>query len=135
MRRCLSLIRLVLFVLSCMALLHAGPITHAADQGMEKLVTPFLKTNCLRCHGDQKKEGSLHLGKLGNPRDKADLERWQTVVERMSQNEMPPEEEPQPKADDKAAVLKWLQQQLQNAGRYFFSTECKQWKLISAAIP
>jgi mono/diheme cytochrome c family protein len=117
MRRCLSSIRLVLLVLTGLVLLHVGAVARCADQGMEKLVTPFLKTNCLRCHGDQKKEGSLHLGKLGNPRDKADLERWQTVVERMSQNEMPPEEEPQPKPDDKAAVLKWLQQQLQNAGR------------------
>jgi len=71
--------------------------------------TPFFKANCIQCHGPEKQKGKLRLDNLKwAPEDPNNLELWQEIVDRVDIGEMPPEEEPQPKAADKEAFLKGL---------------------------
>lgn len=39
----------------------------------------------------------------------ADLEQWETILEVLESGEMPPEDEPQPTAEARAAVVKWIE--------------------------
>lgn len=78
----------------------------AADASPDETVTTFFKTYCLHCHNAQKQEGQFRLDSL--PRefvDQATAERWGEVVFRMNSGEMPPKDQPQPKADELGRVV------------------------------
>ena len=73
----------------------------------------FFEEHCLRCHDAQKTKGGLRLDQLG--RDLSELqtaERWDEILTRMSAGEMPPEEEKQPSAAARAAVVEWINTRL-----------------------
>jgi hypothetical protein len=81
----------------------------AADVPPDEVVTTFFKTYCLRCHAAQKQEGQFRLDTL--PRefvDQATAQRWGEVVFRMNSGEMPPKDEPQPKAEELGRVVDWI---------------------------
>ncbi len=83
--------------------------------GFDKVAQPFLSEHCVRCHGEKKQKGNLRLDAL--PRDFAaplSASHWADVMERISSGEMPPEEEPKPKAEDAARVVEWIAQQLKD---------------------
>ena len=97
MKRTLMTTMLVLFAGTCLA----------ADT--PPAVTTFFETYCLRCHAAQKQEGQFRLDSL--PRDfvdQATAERWGEVVFRMNSGEMPPKDEPQPKAEELGRVVDWI---------------------------
>ena len=80
--------------------------------GFDKVAQPFLSEHCVRCHGEKKQKGHFRLDTL--PRDFAaplSAAHWADVMERISAGEMPPEEEPKPKADEAARVVEWIAQQ------------------------
>src|SRR5689334_13880 len=88
------------------ALVGVSPAAEPA--GFDEQVQPFLKTYCIRCHNEQKQEGKFRLDTL--PRDFIDrdqAQRWGEVVFRMNAGEMPPKEEPQPKADELGKTVDW----------------------------
>lgn len=100
-----SILLCVLFLLLCGArdLLAAGPDPTPA----------FFEEHCLRCHDAQKTKGGLRLDQLG--RDLSELqtaERWDEIISRISAGEMPPEEEKQPSAAARAAVVEWINARL-----------------------
>ena len=83
--------------------------------GFDKVAQPFLSEHCVRCHGEKKQKGNLQLDTL--PRDFAaplSASHWADVMERISSGEMPPEDEPKPKAEDAARVAEWIAQQLKD---------------------
>ena len=70
-----------------------------ADPGFESAVLPYLNEHCTRCHGEKKHKGELRLDTLSRDFAAAGgAARWGDVIDRISSGEMPPEEEPQPKA-------------------------------------
>lgn len=80
----------------------------AADD-FDKAVAPFLKHHCNRCHDAQKQKGDFRLDTLS--RDVAggpSGAKWEEVMERLSSGQMPPADEPQPKAEESARVVEWL---------------------------
>jgi mono/diheme cytochrome c family protein len=81
--------------------------------GFDAVAQPFLAEHCFRCHGEKKQKGDLRLDTLS--RDFANplsASHWGDVLERISAAEMPPEDEPQPKAADAARMAEWIAQQL-----------------------
>ena len=80
------------------------------DRRFEEVVAPFLKDNCLACHGPKKQEGKLDLGGYSS----ADavvkgLRTWDLVLERLEAEEMPPEKAPrQPTAAERRTVIEWI---------------------------
>ena len=98
-----------LALLTTVLSVFAGKCFAAEPVGFDQQVQPFFKTYCLRCHDAQKQEGKFRLDTL--PRefvDQAAAQRWGEVVFRMNSGEMPPKEEPQPKADELGRVVDWL---------------------------
>jgi len=100
--------------LFCILLLSlCGTYKLSAKIQFEKDILPLLEQSCLKCHGGEKVNGEVDFSKIKN-QTHADshYELWETVVEVISAGEMPPEESPQLKEDEKALLLNWYKQQL-----------------------
>jgi len=87
--------------------------TAAAPADFDAVVRPYFRQFCLRCHGPDKQEGELRVDQLSSDfRSGADAGHWADLIERLSAAEMPPEGEPQPKAEVTAAVVEFLSNKL-----------------------
>ena len=91
----------------------------AAPDGFERVVSPFLRENCVGCHGPKKQKGKLRLDTLsGDLSAKADeIATWKTVLEQLETGDMPPKEEPRPKREETDRVVRWLRAELGAAGQ------------------
>jgi hypothetical protein len=77
---------------------------------------PFFARYCQSCHTGPKPKGNFRLDSLSvDFGDKANRERWLTVVERLKAGTMPPKEKPRPPAQDVQAVSSWINRQVEQA--------------------
>ncbi|HEY1601973.1 MAG TPA: DUF1592 domain-containing protein [Pirellulales bacterium] len=82
----------------------------------EKL-QPFLATYCTGCHGGDEPKAALSLDGVADAAAlRKDREHWAQVVEYLEAGIMPPEDQPQPTADEIAAVNSWVIGQLATLG-------------------
>ena len=66
----------------------------------------FLQKHCIACHGPKKTKGDLRLDQLSRDfKSGVDGQVWAEVVEKINAGEMPPEDEPQPTADEIGQVI------------------------------
>ena len=82
---------------------------------------PFVETYCISCHGEEKQKGKLRLDTLST--DLADLktaEQWQDVLDELNAAAMPPEDEPQPPAEQLTKVLQRLSYALTDAQKLHY---------------
>lgn len=89
--------------------------TESTGAERDAVLTPFLKQHCDRCHGEKKHKGEFRLDTLS--RDfaaGAAAMHWADVMDRISSAEMPPDDEPQPKADEAAKIVEWLAARLKD---------------------
>lgn len=94
------------FLKALVAILMVSPLAAAEPTTFDTATGPLFKTYCLRCHDAQKQEGKFRLDTL--PRefvDQAMAQRWGEVVFRINNGEMPPKDQPQPKADELGRVV------------------------------
>ena len=111
-----------------LATLAVGPGAHAtdlaaADDRFESMVQPFLKNNCLPCHGHDGPKGKLDLSVYTTARSVVkDYTAWGLVRDRLEAEEMPPAEaRRQPTPEERRAVVDWIKatldrEALKNAG-------------------
>jgi len=69
----------------------------------------FIKSRCIKCHDAKKQKGKFRLDNLST--DFADpqvAEKWNEVVFRINAAEMPPEDEPQPSAEEIGRMAEYL---------------------------
>lgn len=86
-------------------------------------VQPFLKENCVRCHGPKKQKGKLRLDTLtGNFLDRDTAATWLEVRNQINLGEMPPEDEARPDTAQLETVSKWIAANLRQAERKASST-------------
>ncbi|MEO2012452.1 MAG: DUF1587 domain-containing protein, partial [Pirellulaceae bacterium] len=99
-------------------LLASTSIANADDQA-----SAFLKTHCIRCHGEAKQKSDRRFdtlpAKIGNL---TELERYQEIVDQLNLAEMPPKDEPQPSADERAKMIDRLTQKITTAHAEFSDT-------------
>ena len=94
----------------------AGPaVARGADdppleQRFDSVVRPFLKDNCLGCHGPDKPKGKLDLSVYTSvPAIVKDHRVWAVVLDRLEAEEMPPEEaKRQPTPHERRSVIEWI---------------------------
>jgi len=83
------------------------------DTGFSSVVKPFIQDHCVSCHGPDKQKGKLRLDTLANDfGDPLTAAKWKEVVNSIGGHEMPPEDEPQPAAEDAAKFAGWLEAEL-----------------------
>ncbi len=77
--------------------LMRGADSSEVQGDFERVVIPTLKEFCFNCHGEAKKKGDLNLEGLTDKLVfEKDFKIWELVVDMLEDNEMPPEEKPQP---------------------------------------
>ena len=94
---------------------HAASEQSAKDTLEHRFTTkvqPFLANYCFGCHGATKPKAMLDLTReLSVAGIVRNMQHWETVVERLEANEMPPEDaKKQPGKEERAAVIAWLRE-------------------------
>ncbi len=89
----------------------------AADSAIATgIVEPFLKENCLPCHGPDKSNGELRLDQLdADLAVPSNFKRWREIVSRVQSGDMPPDTEPRPKPEHLVDFVKQLTVRLNEA--------------------
>lgn len=98
---------------------NGTPVSADSDRDFTKVVKPFLKEHCVRCHGPDKKKGKLVLHTIeNNLHTNAGAERWIDILDQLQFDEMPPEEEDdRPGAQETAQVVEWIKRRLEETGK------------------
>ena len=85
----------------------------AAADDFESTVRPFLNTWCVSCHGPEDQSADRRFDRLPvSLHDSNDLAQWQDIVDQLNLGEMPPPDERQPTAEQRQAVVQWLQKRI-----------------------
>ena len=97
----------------------AAPIfTAASSDGFERTVKPFLATHCVECHGDETHKRDLNFQAMTSVAALVDhRERWEDVVQKLRDREMPPADEPQPPEHSRQAAAAWIERELARIDR------------------
>ena len=86
-----------------------------ATPSFEAVVQPFLNKYCVGCHGQKQKKGNRRFDTLtGRIVDDNSLVDLQDILDQLNLSEMPPEEAPQPTADERRVAIRWLTATIEN---------------------
>lgn len=100
--------------LLCLCALACSQVAFA--DGFPSDIAPLLAKHCSRCHGDKVREGNLSIRQLDPDFVNGDdADRWHEVLNRLNVGEMPPEDEPQPSAEELRVLTGWLTSELKQA--------------------
>jgi cytochrome c553 len=92
-----------------------------ADEFADKL-QPFFEQHCLSCHGPDKEKGNLRVDQLSvGFDDHYSLDQFQNIIDELTTQSMPPEEEPQPDAQQVVEMMKIMSQHLETARERYSS--------------
>ena len=97
---------LLVVVMASLTLAVAVETDVQITQLSRQVLEPFIKDNCLRCHGPEKDKGHLRLDQLSlSISNNSTAGRWQDVLDALNAGEMPPSEEKQPDKTKLMTVL------------------------------
>lgn len=87
------------------------------NAGFQRIVLPFFRQHCVKCHGSEEAEGNFRVDTQMNADfvDVAIKARWGEVINVLNSHEMPPESESQPTQQSVASVVDWITQQMARA--------------------
>jgi hypothetical protein len=99
-----------LAMLICISLLTSiGAANGAIGDDYAAQARPVIGQYCLGCHSTAKHKGGLDLERFGALADcRKDVAPWQSVLEMLDQEEMPPKGKPQPTIEQSEALLAWV---------------------------
>ncbi len=84
-------------------------ISGSTDDQFNRLIVPFLKQHCYKCHGSKEREADRRFDLLEFPlADDDALIEFQDVLDQLNLGEMPPNSEPQPDVAETTQVIGWL---------------------------
>ncbi len=83
------------------------------DASFKKFIQPLLVQHCYECHSGDLIEGEIDLTDFGNIEQiRQQTAIWQKINEMLTSEQMPPLDSPQPSADERAALVTWVQSYL-----------------------
>lgn len=86
----------------------------------QKLVAPLFARSCIDCHGPKKSKGGIRIDQLDpDLLSGRDIDHWVEIYDVLSQNEMPPEDEPNYhlSAEERSRIVEWLSNELKKAAK------------------
>ena len=78
----------------------------------EKRIGPWIGTHCAGCHNEDNRESGVRVDHLDASLPEESLRLWESIRDQVHDGKMPPEEEPQPTAEERLEFLRWLDQSL-----------------------
>jgi mono/diheme cytochrome c family protein len=94
------------------------PVPTANLDDFQKSLAPLFAKSCVDCHGPEKSKAGFRIDELDpNLLTGGDIDRWVEIYDVLSQNEMPPDDEPDYhlKDEDRALIVQWLGNEMQKA--------------------
>ncbi len=79
------------------------------------VVKPFFAANCMTCHSSDVGTAGIRVDQLDAKLDDRQIVSWEAILRRVRGNSMPPQGMPQPTAEERAKVVKWITQALEIA--------------------
>lgn len=113
-KRNYSLKRVLILGLVYLAVIGTTRTFGQSIPSVDEPARTFFTRHCQACHAGAKPKGRFHLDNLSPDfSDKANRERWITVLEQLKSDTMPPKEKPRPAAQDVRAVTDWIQSRVE----------------------
>ncbi len=109
-------------VFACVTALRAADEDDQAahQRRFDVEVAPFLKSNCVTCHGPARQKAKITLHDLSiDPAQGKAVALWQLVLEQLEIEAMPPASRDQPTALDRNRAVQWITDHLVRAGKGF----------------
>ena len=101
--------RALLFIL----LAVAPAFAKQKEISYDKEIRPLLQKFCYDCHNEKKSKGDLSLEHYKSiDAIRADRKKWELVLRNVRSGEMPPEDKPQPSADQRELLTKFVEQEI-----------------------
>lgn len=101
-----------IFLTSSLLLAQSG-LASARDpeEPFQNEIQPLLDTYCIKCHGGEKVKGEVDFSVINNAEDvDAHFELWETVVDVLAYDEMPPEDEDnRPSQEEAQQIADWYE--------------------------
>lgn len=95
----------------------------AAVATISPVVTQFLRTNCVRCHGPEEQNADVRLDTMPSTIPDGTIAlQWQDVLDALNLGKMPPEDEPRPPKDDETSAIEALTANLLEARKRLTDT-------------
>jgi len=95
--------------------------SEAAEPGgyeFEAVVRPFMRQHCVDCHSGDEAEADFDIGQIRNAlTTDSTAQVWESVLQALQFDDMPPPEEPRADPIAKAKVILWIEQQIEVSGR------------------
>ncbi len=94
--------------------LHASgpapvPATTSLERGFAQTVQPFVNSYCVVCHSGKAPAAQLDLKSFHSVADVVqDYPHWNTLLEKLQAEQMPPKEAKQPSAEARKAIIEWV---------------------------
>jgi len=102
-----------LVVLASIFAIRAPRCQEPVEPTFAAVAQPFFATHCVRCHCEDKQKGDISLTAFtAGPTTGKEAEQWELVLEMLRSQEMPPEDEAQPKEEDRIRVANWIDREL-----------------------
>jgi hypothetical protein len=108
---------LALMIVAAFCELSPSLATDAARADFEKEVRPVLQKFCIRCHGPKEQNGRMRFDTLSIDlvKDRAAAEDWHETLNVLNRGDMPPEDEPQPSAEQLKLLTGWMRASIDDA--------------------
>jgi hypothetical protein len=87
----------------------------AVIQAHNKTMQPFMESYCYSCHNEKKKKGKLRLDNLEFTPE--NLLIWQEVADQLTTEDMPPEDEKMPTAQERQQMISAILQNIEKLGK------------------
>ncbi|MCA9073825.1 MAG: DUF1592 domain-containing protein [Planctomycetaceae bacterium] len=88
---------------------------HRDDVTFEGDVQPLLKTHCMRCHNADEMESGVRVDHLDGTFPDRTLSLWKGIRRQIVNEAMPPEDEPQPSAQQRTLLADWIEESIVEA--------------------
>lgn len=87
-----------------------------AEDSITQKLQPFFQQHCIRCHGPRKEQGGLRIDQLSASLDDlGSVEHLQNILDEITVDAMPPEDEPRPTRQELAKVIPLLTEHVKAA--------------------
>lgn len=84
-----------------------------AQTAFADVIQPFLSSHCGMCHGESEAEGGVQFNDLaGGDALRANTDLWEAVIRVVSEQQMPPPDQPQPTGEELASFVQAVKAEL-----------------------
>lgn len=89
----------------------------AIKSSFQEQIQPLLKEHCLRCHNVDEMKSGIRVDRLNGDLEDRQLYLWKGIRGQVENEAMPPNDEPQPTAEQRRLLVDWISDTLTTAKR------------------